>query len=112
MKQVMEALEKHVLVINGEKWQFHKSQVEFLGHLVDMSGIRPLPAKVEAIIKYPRPTTCSQLPSVLGMINFYRRFIKGAASILKPLTDATKGEGARLATRHGSGLQEGQGSSV
>ena len=25
------------------------------------------------------------------MINFYRRFIKGAASILKPLTDAMKG---------------------
>ena len=69
--------------------------MEFLGHLVDKSGIRPLPAKVEAITKYPRPTTCSQLLSFLGMINFYRRFIKGAASILKPLTDATKGGGPK-----------------
>ena len=30
----------------------------------------------------------------LSMINFYRRFIKGAASILKSLTGATKGPGA------------------
>ena len=117
VQRVMEVLEQHGLVINREKCQFQKSQVEFLGHLVDKNGIRPLPAKVEAITKYPRPTTCSQLLSFLGMINFYRRFIRGAASILKPLTDATKGRrtqapAAGLAARHGAGLQGGQGSSV
>ena len=95
VQRVMEVLEQHGLVINREKCQFQKSQVEFLGHLVDKNGIRPLPAKVEAITKYPRPTTCSQLLSFLGMINFYRRFIRGAASILKPLTDATKGGGPK-----------------
>ena len=63
VKWVMEVLEK---VINGEKCQFHKSQVELLGNLVDKSVIRPLPSKVEAITKYPRPTTCSQLLSFLG----------------------------------------------
>ena len=94
VKHVMEVLEQHGLVINRKKCQFQKSEVEFLGHLVDKNGIRPLPAKVEAITKYPRPTTCSQLLSFLGMINFYRRFIRGAASILKQLTDATKGGGS------------------
>ena len=33
------------------------------------------------------------LLSFLGMINYYRRFIRGAVIILKPLTDATKGSG-------------------
>ena len=42
VKWVMEVLEKQGLVINGEKCQFHMSQVGFLGHLVDKSGIRPL----------------------------------------------------------------------
>jgi len=28
-------------------------------------------------------------------VNYYRRFICGAASILKPLTDATRGKGGR-----------------
>ena len=92
MKWVMEVLQKHGIVINGEKCQFHKSQVEFLGHLVDKSGIRLLPSNVEAITKYPRPTMCSQLLSFLGMINFYRRFIRGAASILKLLTMPRRGE--------------------
>ena len=54
-------------------------------------GIRPLGAPVAAITAYPKPTTKSQLMSFLGMLNFYRRYLKGAASILKPLTDATCG---------------------
>ena len=95
LQRVMERLRQHGLVINDEKCQLFKPQVEFLGHLVDQSGIRLLPAKVKAITKYPRPTTCSQLLSFLRMINFYRRFIRGAASILKPLTDETKGGGPK-----------------
>ena len=33
--------------------------------------------------------------SFLGMLNFYRRYLRGAASILKPLTDATRGAGSK-----------------
>jgi cleavage and polyadenylation specificity factor subunit 1 len=32
-----------------------------------------------------------QLMSFLGMLNFYRRFLPGAAKVLKPLTDFLKG---------------------
>ena len=35
--------------------------------------------------------------SYLGMVNFYRRFIRGAAGVLKPLTDALRGAGGKAA---------------
>ena len=54
LHRVMERLRQHRLVINEEKCQRFK----FLGHLVDKSSIRPLPAKVEAITKYPRAPSC------------------------------------------------------
>jgi len=95
LHMVMAKLEEHGLVVNNEKCQFFKTSVEFLGHVVNKEGIQPPPARVEAIQKYPRPTTCSQLLSFLGLLNYYRRFIKVAASILKPLTDATKGGGPK-----------------
>ena len=60
----MERLRQHRLVINVE-CQLFKPRVEFPGHLVDQIGIQLLPAKVEAITKYPRP---SLLLSFLGMI--------------------------------------------
>ena len=95
LQQVMKRLQQHGLVINEEKCQFFKKEVDFLGHVVSSDGIRPPAAKVEAIRTYPKPATCSQLLSFLGMLNYYRRFIPKAASMLKPLTDATRGGGAK-----------------
>ena len=66
-----------------------------MGHVVDATGIRPLPARVSAINSFPQPTTKGELQCFLGMINYYRRFLSGAASILKPITDATCRAGGR-----------------
>jgi hypothetical protein len=46
---------------------------------------------VEAVEKQPRPSTTKELQVFLGLVNFYRRFLPGAASFLKPLTDALRG---------------------
>ena len=54
-------------------------------------GIKPPPECVEAIIKLSKPANAKQLRRYLGMINFYRRFIPGAAKTLKPLNDLLKG---------------------
>ncbi len=37
------------------------------------------------------PTTIKELQVFLGLVNFYRRFLPGIASMLRPLTDALKG---------------------
>ena len=46
---------------------------------------------MEAIKTFPQPITVGQLQTYMGRINFYRRFLRGAAGILKPLTDVLKG---------------------
>ena len=61
------------------------STVEFLGHDISGDGIRPLPSKVDAVNRFPRPTTVKQLQEFLGMINYYHRLIPNAAGILTPL---------------------------
>ena len=43
----------------------------------------PLPAHVAAVVNFPRPTTVKELLGFLGMINFYRWFLPGAAKVLK-----------------------------
>jgi hypothetical protein len=40
--------------LSGKKCQFATSSVKFLGHVIDKSGVRPLPEKLFAIGRLPR----------------------------------------------------------
>ena len=53
----------------------------YLGHIIDKEGIRPQANKVEAIQKMPR------LRSLLGMINYYDKFLPGLATKCACLND-------------------------
>lgn len=50
-----------------------------MSHLITHKGIRPLQKKVGAIIKMKRPTVAKELKSFLVSVNFYRKFLIGAA---------------------------------
>jgi hypothetical protein len=80
------------LVLNAEKCLLGVSAVEFLGHHITAEGAEPLQQKVAAIANFQRPQDPKGMQRFLGMINFYRRFIKGAARILRPLTNALRGK--------------------
>jgi hypothetical protein len=88
---VFARLREFGLVINREKCTFAVDTFEFLGHQVSAQGAKPLCSYVEVVEKRPPPTTVKELQMFLGLINFYRRFMPGAASILKLLTDALRG---------------------
>ena len=60
--------------------------------MVSACDIIPLLEKVATICAFLLPGTVGQLMSYLGMVNFYRRFIRG---VLKLLTDALCGWGQR-----------------
>ncbi|GJU66910.1 putative nucleotidyltransferase, ribonuclease H [Tanacetum coccineum] len=68
------------------KCDFWLGQVAFLGHIVSADGISMDPAKVEAITKWPRPTTVTQVRSFLGLAGYYRRFVEGFSLLALPLT--------------------------
>ena len=50
------------------------SSVEFLGHLVDAQGLRPLPEKIRAVQEAPTPTNVTELKAYLGLI-YYGKFL-------------------------------------
>nr|VZI00481.1 unnamed protein product [Spirometra erinaceieuropaei] len=88
---VFDHLQQFGVVLNPSKCVFGVPSLEFLGHLVDSHGIRPLPSKVAAIRDFPPPTSKRQLQRFLGMVNFYRRFLPNCADLMLPLTNMLSG---------------------
>ena len=82
---VFKRFKEYGVLIHPSKCELGVSSLQFLGHIIDSRGIRPLDTKVSAIKDFPRPTSQRQLRKFLGMINFYHRFIPHAAQILQPL---------------------------
>ena len=62
-------------------------QLQFLGHYLDASGIRPLEDKVQIIRDFPQPSSQRKLREFLGLVNFYRRFLPGCATVVRPLNE-------------------------
>lgn len=79
--------------IQLDKSEFLKKEVAFLGHIVTDQGVKPNPDKIIAIQKWPIPRNQKELKGFLGILGYYRRFVRDFAKITKPLTaQLRKGE--------------------
>ena len=96
LREVLELCRLHGLTVGLPKCVFAVSEIEFLGHNLTSSGCKPLSKHTSAIKEFPTPTDKPALQRFLGMVNFYRKFIKDAALILAPLTNALKGPDKQL----------------
>lgn len=86
LETVLELFQKNGLTINFEKCLFFQQEATFLGYEISREGIKPNSNKIKAIKSYPTPKTVHQVTQFLGLINYFRKFIKNCAILCKPLT--------------------------
>ena len=72
------------LSINPDKCVLAAHSLEYLGMRVSAEGCVPLSKHTVVISTFPQPSDKKGLLRFLGIINFYRRFIRGAAELLFP----------------------------
>ena len=60
-------------------------EMQYLGHIPSTKGIQPLPYKTQAIQNMHPPKMPKQVHAFLGLVGYYRKFIKNFAKIAKPL---------------------------
>ncbi len=75
------------LNLNLAKWEVGKATVTYLGKKVGHGFVKPVEAKVEAILNFPKPCNKRELRRFLGMSGYYRGFCKNFSSVVAPLTD-------------------------
>ena len=87
---VFEKLKTANLSMKKSKCNFFSKEIQYLGHILCATGICPLPSKTHAIWNMNPPTTPKQVRAFLGLVGYYRKFIRGFAQLAKPLTLLTR----------------------
>ena len=90
VRKVLTKLREKDLPVKLSKCEFHKHSISFLGYTVSENGLGPDPNKVSAIDQWPEPKNVKDVQAVLGILNYYRKFIEGFSAIAQPLTALTR----------------------
>ena len=75
------------LTLNLAKCEFGKGTVTYLGKQVGQGQVRPVEAKIQAIVEFPTPKTKREVRRFLGMAGYYRSFCRNFSDVVLPLTN-------------------------
>ena len=85
IKQVFEKLRNAHFSMKLSKCHFFTTEIQYLRHILSTKGIRPLPSKTQVINNMHPPKTAKKVCTFLGLISYYRKFIKNFAKMVKPV---------------------------
>ena len=76
--------------LNKEKLKFRLDKVSFMGHTITSEGLKPDPAKVEAIQRMPAPANKQDVRRLLGTVNYLQKFAPNLSDLTAPLRELLK----------------------
>ena len=88
--EVVKRLEENDLYVKPEKCKWKVREVEFLGVVIGLEGIKMEKEKVKGVLEWPTPKCVKDIQKFLGLANYYHQFIKGFATVARPLHDLVK----------------------
>lgn len=73
------------ILLNEQKCIYGVESLEFLGHQLSTTGVRPTESRLAAIEKFREPRNVSELRSFLGLICYVGKFVPNLAAETEPL---------------------------
>ena len=90
VRTILEVLKRERLFAKPKKCKFQQTEVQFLGHVVTATGIKPDPSKVFVVKDWPQPADAAGLRSWVGLCTYFRQWIQGFSSLMRPLHNLLK----------------------
>ena len=90
LRAVFQILAEHQFKVKRSKCTFSQPQLKYLGHVISAAGVSADPKNIEAVRTWPVPKNARDVRKVLGMMGFYRKYVKEYGLISRILTDLLK----------------------
>jgi hypothetical protein len=89
LQTVLQILSVNSLFAKMSKCQFGVLRVSYLGHIISEQGVAVDPAKIQAVVDWPPPTTAKGVRGFLGLAGYYRKFIRHFGGIARMVFSGT-----------------------
>ena len=81
LKLVIQRLQEVGLKLKPEKCKYACKQVEYLGHVISSSDLKPNRQLTAAVCNFPTPQNVKEVRRFLGLTSYYWKFISGFARV-------------------------------
>ncbi|XP_044486318.1 uncharacterized mitochondrial protein AtMg00860-like [Mangifera indica] len=92
LRFTLQRLREKQLYANFSKCEFWLDQVVFLGHVVLDEGISVNLSMIKAVLDWQRSKIVKEVQSFMGLVRYYKRFVKGFGRATRLLTTLMKKE--------------------
>lgn len=90
LEEILARFKAANLKLKPSKCKFLMEKVNYLGFLITRNGVKPDPAKIRAIVDIETLSSKDEVKRFLGMMSYYRRFIKDFGTIASCLFELTR----------------------
>ncbi|UYV80805.1 K02A2.6-like, partial [Cordylochernes scorpioides] len=90
LNQVLARLREVNLMLNDAKSIHRQKYLKFLGHIIDYNGVHLDEELMKPLLDAPPPKDKSGLRSLIGMINWFQKYIPNKSTIMEPLQKLLK----------------------
>lgn len=90
VRQVLQTIKEHRLYANRKKCSFGQTSVAYLGLVISKHRAAVDPEKIATMLRWAEAANIRELQGFLGLTGYYRKFIKGYATVAGPLTELLK----------------------
>ena len=92
LRKVVERATSYNLKLNFDKCHIRQSAVPYVGHLITADGLKPDPAKTEAVRCMPPPVDKDGVRRFLGFVTYLSKFIPNLSEVDAPLRQLLKSD--------------------
>jgi len=85
LRDVLEALAKRRIHVNPSKIRSGMLEVEYVGHVIDATGIKFTREKLDSVLETEKPIYAEQMKCFIGIANTFRNHVRDMSMLVAPL---------------------------
>ena len=90
LQMLLQRCRERKIRLNPEKLKLRQKSLSFLGHQITSDGLRPDPAKVQAIQEFERPQDVQAVQRLVGFVNYLAKFLPKISDVMAPIRNLTR----------------------